>query len=70
MVLAVLLGREIWRLTKWNIMVRVQGNILLDFDLIYTFQNGQSMADTVNSHFFQLLVLQGNERFADNPVFW
>jgi len=50
-------------------MVRVQGNILLDFDLIYTFQNGQSMADTVDSHFLQLLVLQGNERFADNPIF-
>lgn len=49
-------------------MVSIEGNILLDFDFIHAFQNRQSMSHTADAHFLQLVMLQGNEGFTDNPI--
>lgn len=49
-------------------MVAFDGNILGLLDIIDTFQNGQSMANAGNAHAFQVIMLEGYQRFADDLV--
>lgn len=51
-------------------MVRIEGNPLLDFDFIHAFQDCQSMPHTVDAHFLQLIMLEGNQGFTDNRIFY
>jgi hypothetical protein len=51
-------------------VVRVEGNVLLDFGLVYTLQNGQSVPNAGDSHLFQFLVFERNQCFADDFVLY
>lgn len=50
-------------------MINVQGYLLPDLDFVDTFQNGQSMPDTVDAHFLQFFMLKRDECFAHNAIF-
>lgn len=50
-------------------MVNVQRHLLPGLDFVDTFQDGQSMPDTVDAHFLQFFMLQRDECFAHNSIF-
>lgn len=55
--------------TERNVMINVQRHLLPGLDFVDTFQDGQSMPDTVDAHFFQFFMLQRDECFANNSIF-
>jgi hypothetical protein len=50
-------------------VVALNRNILRLFHIVDTLQNCQSMTDTSDSHALQVVVLQGNQGFANDFVF-
>ena len=57
-------------LTQWNVVVRLYRDVLVHLYLVDLLQDGQAMTDAGDAHLFQLVVLQGDQRLADNAVFW
>lgn len=51
-------------------MVRVYGDVLLDFEVVDAPQDGQAMAEAVDSHFFELVVVDGDEGLAIDFFVW
>lgn len=54
--------------TEWNVVVDIQRDLLSRFDFIHALQDGQAVANTVDAHFLQLVVLQRDQRLADNTI--
>lgn len=55
--------------TERNVMINIQRHLLPGLDFVDTFQDGQSMPDTVDAHFLQFFMLQRDEGFAHNSIF-
>jgi hypothetical protein len=56
-------------LTWRDVVVRFNGNVLVDFQIVNVLQDGQSVSDTGYAHLFQLIVLECDKRLALNAVF-
>lgn len=37
-------------------MIRLDGYILIDFDIIYAFEDGKAVPNTGDAHFFELIM--------------
>ena len=51
-------------------MVGLDGNIMLNFDIVYPFEDGETMPDAGDAHLFQLIMLQHYENLANDVVFY
>lgn len=51
-------------LTWGDIIIRLDGNVLIDFHVIDVFQDGQPMANTGDPHFLEFIVFQCHQCFA------
>jgi hypothetical protein len=51
-------------------VIALNGDILLDFDVVDALEDSESMSDTRDAHLFQIIVLQCYKSFADNLVFY
>jgi hypothetical protein len=49
-------------------MVRLDGNVLGFLDVIYRFEDCQSVSNTADSHCFEVFMLQGDQCLADNFI--
>lgn len=49
-------------------MVALNGNVLLDLDIVDAFQDRQPVAHACNPHLLQVVVLQGYQGLSDNLV--
>ncbi len=49
-------------------MVRVNGNFLLDLDIVNPFQDRETMAHAHDGHFFQLFMSQGHQGLTDDFI--
>lgn len=51
-------------------MIRVEGDFLLDLDVVHPLQYGQPVPNAHDGHLFQLFMSQRHQGFADNFVFY
>lgn len=51
-------------------MVWIEGDFLLDLDVIHPFQNRKPMPHAHDGHLFQLFMFQRHQRFTDDLVFY
>lgn len=49
-------------------MIALQGNILLDFDIVDALENSQAVPHADNAHLLKIIVQQGNQSLADNLI--
>lgn len=49
-------------------MIRVDGNILLDFGFVDALKNCQAVPDARDAHLFQFVMFQGYQRFSHNFI--
>lgn len=57
-------------LTWWDVVIRLDGNVLVDFHVIDVFQDGQPMANTGNAHLLQFIVLECHKCFTFNAMLY
>jgi hypothetical protein len=50
-------------------MVAFYGDVLRLLNIVDALQYGQTVADTSNSHLLEIIMLEGNQGFADDLVF-
>lgn len=51
-------------------MIALQRYVLLDLDVVYTLEDGKSMAYTGHAHLLQVVMLQSHQCFSNNLVFY
>jgi hypothetical protein len=49
-------------------MVDIKGHMLPNLDLVYTFQNRQSVTHAVDPHLLELIMPQRDKSFAYDPI--
>ena len=50
-------------------MVTLDGNVLLDLDVVDAFEDRESMSHTRHSHLLQIIMLQRYQCLANNLIF-
>jgi hypothetical protein len=50
-------------------VVALDGNVLLDLDIIYALENGEAMSNTGHPHLLQIVMLQCYQCLANNFIF-
>ena len=51
-------------------MICVKRDVLFDFGLVNTLQNGQAMAHADDAHLLQFIMFQCDQRFSHNFIFY
>lgn len=56
--------------TQGDVVVGLDGHVLLDLDLVDGLEDGQAVADAADAHFLELGMLQGGEDVAGDALVW